>query len=150
MPLASLLGALAVTGVLMCLLVIYTSARAQSRQGPRGARRLAATTRLSAEGVQVFRCSGVEEGAPQHRHPQSGYPIRTPEHRGEAASDRSLVDRVINEATSRDFTVLVVACALLGRLEWVAWAAAVGSHLFWLLFAALQLSLYRTADAESG
>jgi phosphatidylglycerophosphate synthase len=66
----------------------------------------------------------------------------------EPACGATLVDRIINEATSRDFSVIVVACALLGRLEWVAWGAGVGSHLFWMTFGVLQLSTLRAAHAE--
>jgi phosphatidylglycerophosphate synthase len=54
-----------------------------------------------------------------------------------AATD-SLTDRVINEATSRDFSVLIVFFALIGRLEWFAWLAGVGSHVFWVVFGAIQ------------
>jgi hypothetical protein len=66
-----------------------------------------------------------------------------------AAAEGSLVDKIINEATSRDFSVLVVAFALVGRLEWFAWLAAIGSHIFWVTFAVIQLSLLRAANAES-
>ncbi|MFN3651161.1 MAG: CDP-alcohol phosphatidyltransferase family protein [Armatimonadota bacterium] len=109
------LGALAASGVLMCIVVIYSLAQVQSRRGE--AARLAATSRLG---------SGT---AP-------------------AAGGNALIDAVMNEATSRDFTVLIVGCALIGRLEWIAWMAGVGSHLFWMVFAAIQLALFRTARTE--
>jgi phosphatidylglycerophosphate synthase len=118
-PAAAALGVLMVTGVLMCVLVIFTMAKLQDRQRPGEASSLAATNRLSGSDQAV-----------------SG---RKP----------TLVDAVINEATSRDFSVLVVAFALIGRLEWLAWLAAVGSHLFWMVFAVIQLSYLRTADAQS-
>jgi phosphatidylglycerophosphate synthase len=38
-----------------------------------------------------------------------------------------LVERV----ASRDYVYLILACALVGRLDWFVHAAAVGSHLFW-------------------
>lgn len=124
LPLAISLGALAVTGILMCFLVIYAAARLQDRHRPAGRRKLAATSRLSTH------------------HPDGGT--------GPRERRSTLVDQVINEATSRDFTVLVAAFALMGRLEWCVWAAAVGSHLFWMLFTMVQLGMYRSANAESG
>jgi len=59
----------------------------------------------------------------------------------------SLTDRVINEATSRDFSVLIVFFALIGRLEWFAWLAGVGSHVFWVAFGLIQWSRLRGAAA---
>ena len=59
------------------------------------------------------------------------------------------LDRVINELTSRDHSVIVVLLALAGHLEYFAWLAGVGSHLFWASFAAIQLSMLRTANAQS-
>jgi phosphatidylglycerophosphate synthase len=118
-PTALSLGALAVTGVLMCILVIYSMAKLQSRCRPGEASSLAATNRFSDEAVTPV--------------PEKG----------------TLVDRVINEATSRDFTILIVAAALFGRLDWIAWMAAFGSHAFWMVFASIQLSMLRAANAES-
>lgn len=114
------LGGLMVAGVVLCVLVIYSMARLQERHRPGEASSLAATNRLS-----------------NHNH------------QAVAASRQSLVDAVINEATSRDFTIIIVVCALLGRLDWVAWMAAIGSHLFWMVFAAIQLTMLRVPDAES-
>jgi phosphatidylglycerophosphate synthase len=112
-PLALGLGAVSVLGVLMCVLVILLLARLQERRRPGEASSLAATNRLS----------GNDQARP-HRKP-------------------TLVDHVINEATSRDFSVLVVGFALAGRLSWFPWLAAVGSHLFWIAFAAVQLAMMR-------
>jgi hypothetical protein len=42
--------------------------------------------------------------------------------------------------------VLVVACALTGRLDWFAWLAAIGSHVFWIVFAAVQWSMLRRTN----
>lgn len=124
LPLSMALGALAVSGVVMCFLVIYTAARLQERYRSAGHRKLAATSRFSV-------------------HQPEG---------NRATRDRrsSLVDTVINEATSRDFTVLISLFALMGRLEWCAWVAAIGSHVFWILFTLIQVSTYRSANAESG
>jgi hypothetical protein len=69
---------------------------------------------------------------------------------GKAQKQETVVDRVINEATSRDFSVLVVACAILGRLDWFAWLAGIGSHVFWIAFGAIQWSMLRVRNAKSG
>jgi len=45
---------------------------------------------------------------------------------------------VFERLASRDFIYLIVLLTLLRRLEWFLWAAAVGSHLFWLAVVALQ------------
>jgi phosphatidylglycerophosphate synthase len=118
LPLAATLGGLSVTGVLMCVGVIFTMATLQKRYRPGEASSLAATNRLSGDSQAV-------------------------------PTQVTLVDRVINEATSRDFSVIVVGCALLGRLEWMAWLAGIGSHVFWMLFAAIQLCMIRTANAQT-
>lgn len=48
------------------------------------------------------------------------------------------LQRLIDASTNRDFSVLVLALACLGRLEWFLWLAAVGSHVFWLTALSLQ------------
>ncbi|MGV3720933.1 MAG: CDP-alcohol phosphatidyltransferase family protein [Actinomycetota bacterium] len=110
------LGALMVTGVLMCIVVVFTMAKLQERRRPGEASTLSVTNRLSSSD------------------------------QGKAEKQTSLVDAVINEATSRDFSVLVVACALTGRLDWFAWLAAIGSHVFWVVFAAIQWSMLRRSN----
>ncbi len=49
------------------------------------------------------------------------------------------LQRLIDGATNRDFSVLVLGLALVDRLGWFLWLAAVGSHGFWLVALALQL-----------
>ena len=49
------------------------------------------------------------------------------------------LQRLIDGATNRDFSVLVLGLALVDRLGWFLWLAAVGSHGFWLAALALQL-----------
>jgi phosphatidylglycerophosphate synthase len=39
---------------------------------------------------------------------------------------------MVERVASRDYIYLVVGLALIGRLDWFVWAAAVGSHVFWL------------------
>ncbi len=42
------------------------------------------------------------------------------------------LQRLIDAATNRDFSVLVLALECVGRLEWFLWMAAIGSHAFWV------------------
>jgi phosphatidylglycerophosphate synthase len=109
------LGVLMVAGVLMSVLVVFTLARLLEQRRPGEASPLAVTNRLSSNDQAV------------------------------STRKSTLVDAVINEVTSRDFSVIVVAFALMGRLEWFAWLAAVGSNVFWMVFAVVQLSLMRSA-----
>ena len=34
--------------------------------------------------------------------------------------------------TSRDYSLLVLLCALVGKLAWFLWAAAIGAQVFWV------------------
>jgi phosphatidylglycerophosphate synthase len=49
-----------------------------------------------------------------------------------------LLQKLIDAATNRDFSVLVLVLALAGALDLFLWLAAVGSHLFWMTALALQ------------
>jgi 1L-myo-inositol 1-phosphate cytidylyltransferase / CDP-L-myo-inositol myo-inositolphosphotransferase len=56
------------------------------------------------------------------------------------ANDRSLLlQKLIDSATNRDFSVLVLVLACFNRLEWFLWLSAIGSHVFWITALALQL-----------
>ena len=55
------------------------------------------------------------------------------------------LQRLIDLTTNRDFSVLVLALALAGRLEWFLWLAAVGAHAFWVLALGLQFAARRSA-----
>jgi len=55
----------------------------------------------------------------------------------EASKDGRLRN-LIDGATNRDFSVVVLVLALVNRLEWFLWMAAVGSHVFWLAALSLQ------------
>jgi hypothetical protein len=59
------------------------------------------------------------------------------------------MDAWINQLTSRDFSVFVVAAAALGHLDWILWMAAVGTHVFWLSFLGVQLYVFRLDSAEA-
>jgi phosphatidylglycerophosphate synthase len=46
--------------------------------------------------------------------------------------------RLIDATANRDFSVLVLALAIAGRLEWFLWLAAIGTHVFWVAVLGLQ------------
>jgi phosphatidylglycerophosphate synthase len=48
------------------------------------------------------------------------------------------MQRLIDAATNRDFSVLVLVLACCNRLEWFLWMAAIGSHLFWITALVMQ------------
>jgi phosphatidylglycerophosphate synthase len=50
----------------------------------------------------------------------------------------STAQKVLDGTTNRDFSVVVIALALAGRLEWFLWAAAIGSHVFWIMALMIQ------------
>lgn len=55
------------------------------------------------------------------------------------AEDRNaLLQKLIDSAANRDFSVLVLALACFNRLEWFLWLSAIGSHVFWMTALALQ------------
>lgn len=56
------------------------------------------------------------------------------------------LQKLIDGATSRDFSVLVLALACVNRLEWFLWLAAFGSHAFWVLALGLQLFPGKATD----
>ena len=62
--------------------------------------------------------------------------------------NRSL-QKLIDTATNRDFSVLVLVLACFHRLEWFLWMAAIGSHLFWMTALALQFRSRNKVDAAA-
>jgi phosphatidylglycerophosphate synthase len=56
------------------------------------------------------------------------------------------LDRLIDALTNRDFSVLLIVCALVGKLDWFLWALAIGVNLFWLMALGLAWKAYRTLD----
>lgn len=60
--------------------------------------------------------------------------------------DGGALQRLVDATTNRDFSVLVLLLACLGRTEWFIWLAAFGSHLFWV--AALVLQVRGAAGRE--
>src|SRR5262249_30498317 len=57
-------------------------------------------------------------------------------------SDRRL-DRFIDQASTRDFSALLIVLALLDGLHWFLWLVGIVVHLFWMTALALQLRLAR-------
>jgi phosphatidylglycerophosphate synthase len=56
-----------------------------------------------------------------------------------------LIKKLLASLTTRDFSVLIVASALVDRLGWFLWGAAIGAHVFWLFLAWL---LFRAGRFE--
>ena len=57
-----------------------------------------------------------------------------------ANSGNGLLQKLIDAATNRDFSVIVLALALLQKLHWFLWMAGIGSHLFWITALGLQFA----------
>jgi phosphatidylglycerophosphate synthase len=55
------------------------------------------------------------------------------------------LSRLVDAATSRDYSIVIVVLALLGRTSWFLWAAAIGVHVFWIA----ALAARRLGSAES-
>lgn len=51
-----------------------------------------------------------------------------------------VIKKLLLSLTNRDFSVLILASAVVGNLSWFLWGAAIGAHVFWLSLAWL---LYR-------
>jgi phosphatidylglycerophosphate synthase len=58
----------------------------------------------------------------------------------QANSGNSLLQKLIDSATNRDFSVIVLALAIMQKLHWFLWMAGIGSHLFWITALGLQLA----------
>lgn len=58
------------------------------------------------------------------------------------------LQKLINAATNRDFSVLVLMLAIVQKLHWFLWMAAIGSHLFWMTALGLQFASRRPQSNE--
>jgi phosphatidylglycerophosphate synthase len=71
------------------------------------------------------------------------FPLITLAEKTEEAGERRngwedvLIKKLLTSLTTRDFSVLIVASALIGQLGWFLWGAAVGAQVFWLFLAGL-------------
>ncbi|HEX7859773.1 MAG TPA: CDP-alcohol phosphatidyltransferase family protein [Verrucomicrobiae bacterium] len=66
----------------------------------------------------------------------------------QAADSNGPLQKLINAATNRDFSVLVLTLAIAQKLPWFLWLAAIGSHFFWLTALVLQLTHKPTPPAR--
>jgi hypothetical protein len=63
-----------------------------------------------------------------------------------SATQAARVDVILKKVASRDFSIVLILFALLNRLEWFLWIAAIGSNAFWVMLAWLtRPSSLRTA-----
>lgn len=49
--------------------------------------------------------------------------------------ENQTIQKLLSSLTTRDFSVVVGASALAGKLSWFLWGAALGAHVFWLSLA---------------
>jgi phosphatidylglycerophosphate synthase len=64
---------------------------------------------------------------------------------GRAREPSARLDRLIDALANRDFSILLIICALTGTLQWFLWALAVGVNLFWPSLLGLARQAQRTA-----
>ena len=60
----------------------------------------------------------------------------------------TLLKKLIDAATNRDFSVLVLVLALAGSLDLFLWMAGIGRHIFWIAALAIQLGTKRSESVE--
>lgn len=56
---------------------------------------------------------------------------RSPDHSFHA--NHGLLRKAMNQLTNRDFSVILLLFALVGRLDWFLWLVALGSNIFWMV-----------------
>jgi phosphatidylglycerophosphate synthase len=61
----------------------------------------------------------------------------------------SVLAKLIDAATNRDFSLLVLLLAIAGRLDLFLWMAGIGVHLFWIVAICSQWQSARSAPAIS-
>lgn len=66
------------------------------------------------------------------------------------AESSRVLQKLIDAASTRDFTVLILLLACLHRMEWFLWLTAIMVHLFWTLALWLQLPLRKAESLEKG
>ena len=59
------------------------------------------------------------------------------------------LEKLIDAATNRDFSLLVLLLAMTGRLDLFLWMAGIGAHLFWIIALGAQWQRARCAPAIS-
>ncbi|MGH8069180.1 MAG: CDP-alcohol phosphatidyltransferase family protein [Candidatus Entotheonellia bacterium] len=63
---------------------------------------------------------------------------------GRARKPLAAIDRLIDALANRDFSLILVICALTGTLQWFLWALTIGVNLFWPIVLALARQAQRT------
>jgi phosphatidylglycerophosphate synthase len=63
---------------------------------------------------------------------------------GRARKPSAAIDRLIDALANRDFSLILILCALTGTLQWFLWALAIGVNLFWPIVLALARLAPRT------
>jgi phosphatidylglycerophosphate synthase len=51
--------------------------------------------------------------------------------------ENTIIQNMIEGLTSRDYSIIVLLCALIQRLSWFLWSAAIGVQVFWVTLAVL-------------
>jgi phosphatidylglycerophosphate synthase len=80
------------------------------------------------------------------------FPFVTFAEKTEAMGDRRngwedlVIKKLLSSLTTRDFSVVVVVSAVIGKLHWFLWGAALGAHVFWLFLAWLLFRAGRFAE----
>jgi phosphatidylglycerophosphate synthase len=64
---------------------------------------------------------------------------------GRTRHPSATLDRLIDTLTNRDFSLILLVCALTRTLEWFLWALAIGVNLFWPLVLGLAWKTQRTS-----
>lgn len=83
------------------------------------------------------------------------FPLVTLAEKTEEAGERRggwedvLIKKLLTGLTTRDFSILIVASAVTGKLLWFLWGAAIGAHVFWLSLAWLLFRAGRFGSVRS-
>jgi phosphatidylglycerophosphate synthase len=64
---------------------------------------------------------------------------------GHPRQAHATLDRLVDALANRDFSLILVVCALTGTLGWLLWPLAIGVNLFWLIVLGLAWRAQRTA-----
>jgi phosphatidylglycerophosphate synthase len=64
---------------------------------------------------------------------------------GRARKPSATLDRLIDALANRDFSLVLIICALTGTLHWFLWTLAIGVNLFWPIVLGLARQPQRTA-----
>jgi hypothetical protein len=64
-----------------------------------------------------------------------------------AADRQYLFSKLVDAAANRDFSLLLLVLALLGKMELFLWMAGIGIHFFWLAMLLSQLQPVRNRPA---